>query len=108
MRTLGSIVDDMLDRIPGPYAICMDYHPALPIRGTVLKYGNQRVIEDYAAAMRQAYCLQGFTTMSAQIVTFTATREEINHVMECTGYVAALYEEKMKGAGFALAVAHAD
>ena len=42
-----NVIQDMLSRIPGPYAICLSYHPDLPIRVTVHKYGNKEMVEDY-------------------------------------------------------------
>ena len=95
--TTAEVVRDMLSRIPGPYAICLSYHPDLGIRGTLHKYGSKVMVEDYAACMHQAYSLAGYADEAAAVKVVDATEEEIVRCLEYTGSVAKLYEEKENG-----------
>ena len=92
--TTAEVVRDMLSRIPGPYAICLSYHPDLEIRGTLHKYGSKVMVKDYAACIRQAYTLAGYADEAAAVKVINATEEEIVRCLEYTGSVAKLYEEK--------------
>lgn len=92
-----NVIHDMLSRIPGPYAICLSYHPDLSIRGTIHKYGNKTMVEDYAQCMRQAYTLAGHDAEANEVKVIDATEGEIVRCFEYTGSVAKLYEEKLHG-----------
>ena len=96
MRRIDNVIEDILDRIRGPYAICMDYHPGEEIKATALKYGNAAEIEEYARSMRECYTQHGMPEEAASIITFQATKEEIIRAFEYTGSVAAIYESKCK------------
>lgn len=94
MRRIDNVIEDILDRVRGPYAICMEYHPGEKIRASALKYGNAAEIEEYACAIRECYRQHGMPEEAASIITFQATKEEIVRAWETTGSVAAIYESK--------------
>lgn len=97
----------MLDRVSGPYAICMEYYPeyGCSIKGAILKYGNEASVEEYARAIRSCYLDRGFESIARHIIVFSATEDEIVQAMSITGDVAAIYERKLKDAGLANPVA---
>lgn len=88
------VIEDLLSRIPGPYAICLSYHPELSIRGTLHKYGNKGMVTDYAKSMRAAYTMAGYLDEAAAVKVIDATVDEIVDAMDLTGHVANLYERR--------------
>ena len=92
-------VSDMLSRVKAPYAIAMSYHPHLPIRGTLLKYGSYETIKAYTAYLRKQYEENGYQGEAEEIVCFIANEGEIIRAMECTGSVADIFERKLKQSG---------
>ena len=92
-------VSDMLSRVKAPYAICMSYHPHLPIKGTLLKYGSYDTVKAYTEYMRKRYAESGYQGEADEIVCFIADEGEIIRAMECTGIVADIFERKLEQSG---------
>lgn len=79
------------------YSVAFSYHPDLSIKGTLHKYGHLDYIHSWADNTRRVYRESGFHEEANEIVVMDGiSQEEIDNCINFTGYVAGLYERKIK------------